>query len=619
MQPSDQKFGLPPIFKSALICAPCATVFSFAPARAGDAPPSVHAIQSMAGASHYYPGTDAPLPSPNIPPMDQIPPAPMGEDPGLERFEFDEEIGPGWGVFYNPATGEEIEMRMEDPALGTTFGYGGGSVGADGKAGREHGPVGMGMNGNLSRVYDVGTSPWRMNVKILINHGDDWSRCSGTMRDAETVLTAGHCVYSLSRGWAKEIYVLPGYDGEDWAQPPDDSVGAYGWGKGTYFGSWSGWTNGGDVQYDVGIIGVTRAVGILTGWFGWVYGGACSWHLGTTYNSASYPVEDCGSPGLHNGLDMYYWSGKFDSCPGNRLEIDTIGGCFNAVWGGMSGSGAYYLDGDRRYVHAICTTSNRSTYGRFVRQWDDWVNWNNGTFIPTVRGSSFDLQPLDVNAAPTTIAAGEATTTLNHRGANPTNGSASGRWEFRVYLSNNDNITTKDTYLGTQSYTWDYSAVSSVKVHMGQVTIPADTPAGDYWLGVLYADNTDGNIEDNDTDGWDAAAVTITERCALATVMSDYPSSVARGETLAFTAAAENDCNGARSFDAAVMSITGPAEFERELYSGADFVVAAGSSVSASVRLVVPKLAIPGIYTTAVSLSLDGDEISSESFQVTVK
>jgi len=418
--------------------------------------------------------------------------------------------GPGEGVIHNVLTGETMTVPPDYYPVFEGLAQGGGYPGADGGQGLGsdmESPAGM--IGDMTQISNTGDFPWRMNVKVVMRFGSSWYVCSGTMRDAETVLTAGHCVYDYGgAGWADEIWVYPGYDGSDWGLPPPDTVGAYGWGYATLLASWTGWTDHGDFNYDVGLIGITRAVGMLTGWFGWSYGGDCAWHTSTLYHNVSYPAESCGQPGLHNGLDMYYWRGYFDSCPSwNRLQIDTSGGCFNAIWGGMSGSGAYYIDNGNRYVHAVTSTSNRSTWGRYTRQWGDWVNFTNNTFIPNIRGSAFDLQALDVNAGPATIEQGGSTTLLNHLATNPTNGSASGTWTFRVYLSSNDNISPLDTLLSTQHYDYSFAPMSSVRVNMAPVTIPINTPPGDYWLGVIYDPATDGNSSNNDTDGWDAVPV----------------------------------------------------------------------------------------------------------------
>ncbi len=477
--------------------------------------PEVDAVEMEDEAQPSAEGEEEPRLIPNHPPMDQIPPIPMAEPP--DETSFLPFLDSSTAVFYNASTDESIVCPLEGPAAASyELKTGGGYKGADGGNGSELLPATFADMGKISVTDGF---PWRMNTKLVMRFEDSggtshWAVASGSMRDARAVLTAGHCVYDNNHnyGWAKEIWIYPGYDGNDWSVPPDWAVNAYGWGHGTYFGSLTGWTSSADWDYDLGIIGIDRAVGMLTGWFAWAYGGSCALHTSQTYHNASYPAEDCPLSGLHNGLDMYYWYGNFDACPGNQLELWTGGGhCFDTVWGGMSGSGAYYIDGSR-YVHAVCSTSNRNDIGRYCRQTESWVNFCNNTFIPNTRGSTFDLQPLDVNAEPATIEAGSQTTLLNHLAANPTNNDpSSDNYSFRVYLSTNDNISASDQWLSTQNYNWDFAAMSSVRVNMLQVTIPVDTAPGDYWLGLVYDSGTDGNSANNDTDGWDAVPISVVD------------------------------------------------------------------------------------------------------------
>jgi len=477
--------------------------------------PSIQAKEVKKGVLLFQKGEDKPLPRPNHPPIDQIPPMPMPYPPEIKDLPKPDESESG--VYHDATTGKTVVVPLESGPASEGNVQGGGYNGADGgHGGSELIPATF---NDMTKITNTGAFPWRMNCKLVMRFEDaggnsHWFVCSGTMRDAEVVLTAGHCVYDHGGyGWAKEIWVYPGYDGSGWDLPPDDSVGAYGWGHSTYFTSLAGWVYDGDYDYDLGVIEITRAVGMLTGWFGWAYGGSCDWHKSKTYHNASYPAQCCNPPDctLHTGLDMYYWYGHFDSCPGNQLQIDTTGGCFNAGWGGMSGSGAYYKDGDHRYVHAVASTSNRNDIARYCRQIESFVDYTNNTFIPSARGSSFDLQALDVNAEPVTIQAGSSTTLLNHLATNPTNGSKNGTWYFNVYLSTNDNISTRDTFLSRQYYSWNFDAMSSVRVNMVPVTIPPDTPPGDYWIGVIYDSATDGNSGNNDTDGWDAVHIRVVK------------------------------------------------------------------------------------------------------------
>jgi hypothetical protein len=177
----------------------------------------------------------------------------------------------------------------------------------------------------------------------------------------------------------------------------------------------------------------------------------------------------------------------------------------------MSGGGAYYIDGSNRYVHAVTSTSDRNSWAYYVRQWNNWVNYLTTSFIPGVRGSSFDIQSLDMNAKPTSITAGTYTTTLNHLAVNATNANpANATYRFKVYLSTNSNISTSDTLLSSQQFSRDYAAMQAVRVNMVQVRIPANTPSGTYYLGVIYDNSTDSNAANNDTDGWDAQRITVT-------------------------------------------------------------------------------------------------------------
>ena len=440
--------------------------------------------------------------------------------------------GVGSPVFHDAVTGQTSVLSVGHVAT-TDLGQVPGRDGDDGDPGLDESQLGH-VAGfvNMTKINNTESAPWRMNVKLVMRFvdqvgADRWFGCSGSMVDAETVLAAGHCVYARTADgpdifdWAEEIWVYPGRDG---------SFDPYGFAQSTEFGAWTGWTNNGSFDSDAGLIRVTRAVGSLTGWFGNAWDGSCNWIQGKTYNNASYPGENCPINGLHNGADMYYWYGNFDSCPGNQLQINTGGGnCFDTVWGGMSGSGAYYLDNGARYVHAVCSNSNRTTSGRYCKLWGDWATYMNGTFIPESRGNSFDLQALDTNASPASIPAGQQLSLANFLATNPTNAGANGTWTYRVYLSTNDDISAGDTLLSTQSFAWNFGAMGSVRVNMAPPTIPIGTSPGNYFVGVILDSGTDGNSSNNDTDGWDATPITVTQApppndfCGSATVIATTP------------------------------------------------------------------------------------------------
>ena len=63
------------------------------------------------------------------------------------------------------------------------------------------------------------------------------------------------------------------------------------------------------------------------------------------------------------------------------------------------------------------------------------------------------------------------------------------------------------------------------------VTIPSNTPPGNYYLGLIYDNATDGNTSNNDTDGWDAVAITVTKADLDITALS-APASAQPGDSI---------------------------------------------------------------------------------------
>lgn len=476
--------------------------------------------------SQWVPHDDQRADRPAHPPLDQIPPMPMPNS-----ADYVPNPNPTWGVTaHDVNTGQtwEIPVGPHADVTGLVFSPEGDFPGADNLIEYEPGTRGF---GTMSVASGLSTWPRSGNVKLVMEFIDQngiarWFTASGSMQDAGVVLTAAHCVYSRNPNginifdWASRIYVYPAWNGVSnngqFAAPDSDEViQNFGWCRGDAFLAGTDYINSGDFDADVGCIrinrGSSRNIGMLTGWFGWAYGGSCATIQGRTYNNFSYPAENCGG-GLHTGSTMYYWAGTWDSCPGNQLHLDTTTGCLTAVWGGMSGSGAYYIDGDNRYVHAVCSNSNRSTSGNYARLWDGFVTGMN-TFIADTRGAAFDLELLRCRAnGSTTIQAGtSANDSFGVYVANATNfNPASSGYTLRVYLSSNNNISTGDTLLATWNYNWDFAAMGGVTFSIPAPFIPATVTPGTYWIGAILDDATDGFIDNNETDTWDAQQVTIT-------------------------------------------------------------------------------------------------------------
>lgn len=451
------------------------------------------------------------------PPIDQIPPLPM---PNPDIDIPDRLGGPGNALYYDQATGVTTELPIN--SAGVTAGRStDGFTGADGIDSFDDmfGPRGFGTMSALGDAT-IAAFPFRMNVKLVQEYVDagtgasSFFVCSGGMQDAEVILTAGHCVYNRSNdstgsdfGFANRIWVYPGWDGNGLTLGNPDVLQNYGWAVSSGLGAFTGWTVDGNFDWDMGLIRVTRSVGMLTGWYAWRFGGACDTLL---YNNPSFPAEGCGQAGLHNGRDMYNWNGTFDSCPGNQMHLNTTAGCFTALWGGQSGSNVYDIVGTDRNAHGVASNSNRTTSANYSKMWEGFKDYLVDDFEPTARGASLDIQALEVRVGPSTIVAGSSTTSATAQVPNPTNANpASATYGFNMYLSTNNNISTGDTLLADRQYTFNYAAMQNVNLNTGNVTIPRNTPSGTYWVGIVLDNGIDSNNGNNDSDLWDAQQITV--------------------------------------------------------------------------------------------------------------
>jgi hypothetical protein len=517
----------------ALCAAPAWAQLVGAPAREGpilppSQTPAVDAVPTGPQDPVFGPGGVPPELQwlhPNLPPLDQVPPVPMANvetaphnpNPNSSVMVHDGVANQTW----------ELPLVQGAPASGGAPGYNG----ADGFVV----PPEMARNfGSMVNACCLTSFPASANCRLLLRFVDDLNNsyyyvCSGAMQDSGMIMCASHCVYWNTTaagllggrnpgngGWAAEIWVYPGWDGSGGSPPgTNDIVQNWGWTHGTSYLAGANYVNNGDFDSDFGLVMCNhsgeRHVGMLTGWFGYWYGTDCPTVQSRTYYNYSFPAENSGCCASgHNGYTMEYWSGTFDACPGNQLQLFTTCGCTTAVWGGMSGSNAYWYDGTNRYAEAVCSTSNRSTRGQYCHMWDQWATGMN-TSRDNTRGATFDLEAFRfrLNGSSTiqaTTSAGTSSVfTCNISNADP----ASAGYTVRVYLSTDDIITSSDTLLGTFGYTWDYGPLTTVTVNLGAVTIPNVAP-GTYWLGAILDPGTDAFPNNNATHTWDAQQITVT-------------------------------------------------------------------------------------------------------------
>jgi fibronectin type 3 domain-containing protein len=355
------------------------------------------------------------------------------------------------------------------------------------------------------------------------------------MQDGGVVLTAAHCVYAKETdathifAFAEEIWVIPAWDGDgnqngDGLSATSTVLDHFGWAYSTEYIAGSAYVEDGDHDRDVAAIRLDRSnsrnVGMITGWYGWSTG-FCSTLL--THFNYSYPSESCSnySP-LHTGRSMYLWSDQPDVCPNaqsNQYRLNTTGGCFGAAWGGMSGSGMYFLSGTNRLVSSVSSTSNRSTVADYCALWGQFTV-ELETLKATTRGSTLDLEAMRYHVSDDTIVVqqGSDIPAGSVLIANSTNNDPPPRSiTLHVYLSLNPDISTNDTLLATYTYSnVDFGAMDSIIFNIPATTIPYGTTTQNLCsVGIIIDPSEDGNVNNNDTDLWDSQRVNVT-RCTPA-------------------------------------------------------------------------------------------------------
>lgn len=480
-----------------------------------------------------------------FPRLSEIPPMPMPSTATEPKIT----TRPDTLVMFDADTGEEAVM----PATiveGVNFARGGDDF--DGMAKYLPTDLASELNkwsGTLSQQTALDSFPRSPNCKLAmrftdVNGSTLWFVCSGAMNDAGVVVTSAHCIYARDCDgncnifdWAEEVFVFPGWDGVgDSTLDAGDEDFVYenfGVARGTQYVAYTSWTQSGSYEFEVATVRLNRfsgsgsasgtawnrQIGMLTGWYAWRYGANAAFYDATTLNNYSYPAENCPISGLHNGRDMYYWFGRadgFDPGQPNQLRLNTSGGCFGAVWGGMSGSNMYDIDGDNRYVNAVASTSNRNDRADYARLWEGFVVDTLQPQETAQRGTTFDPELLQYrysdDTRDKTVKAGTSIPAMKVVVANATNANpASQTYTLDIYLSSNNNISTSDRLIATWNYTVDFAGMQTITFNIPSSTLPADVAPGDYFVGAVLRD-VSGEVTNtnNDTDTWDAAEMTVT-------------------------------------------------------------------------------------------------------------
>ena len=315
---------------------------------------------------------------------------------------------------------------------------------------------------------------------------------SGTLIDPKTVLTAGHCIHKGRGGTYYDfVTVHPAYD---------QGTSPYGLARSVKLHTWVQWAQDGKHESDMGAIILDRPIGALTGWRGYGYNTDCDYFEEGFWEGSGYPG---GTPwSTCTGFDMsrmYTRTGDFSFCNVKKLTF------LAESCEGSSGTGFVRDDavfGVLSFTRATGTDCPRITKTKFkhIEQW-----------IAKRTPSTFDLIPLGVNVGPKTVIPGQQVKMV-YLVHNYSSQAWSGTLHIYVYLSDNAYMEPVDIPIQHHTVSCTINPKSSKWVTASPPpTIPANTPEGTYYIGVVLH-IADHDYSNNYSDEWDA--------CAIATILA---------------------------------------------------------------------------------------------------
>ena len=158
------------------------------------------------------------------------------------------------------------------------------------------GPRGEAADGSESVVVDTTTYPARAVGTLTFVQGGEAGACTGFMIDANTVLTAAHCVHQgggdVDSAWSTDLVFNPGQNGETTPYRTCNGTGAH---------APDGWLVDGLEASDYGVVQLDCNIGRRVGWFGLTLSGQGNGLVGRLAQVRSYPTDLAGQQDAARG------------------------------------------------------------------------------------------------------------------------------------------------------------------------------------------------------------------------------------------------------------------------------------------------------------------------------
>ena len=254
-------------------------------------------------------------------------------------------------------------------------------------------------------------------------------------------ITAAHNVFDHTNGagFADSMVAIPSYK---------NGEAPYGMSNAVQYFTFSGWTQNENFDLDLALMELDRPLGPIVDWFGYGWNSVNSFYSGRTFFNPGFPAE---AP--YDGEDLYMRTGTFDTILTERFEFSP------SSVGGHDGSSANYENNGGYFVHAnqSYNVEGQAVSGH-VRMTQTKFDAFQAQIANTVPFSP-DLFLLDVDVSPESVDVGNQVSSLDYIIYNSSTSTWNGRIFVDFYLSDNDLITTGDTYLQTR--TWNGSLLQT--------------------------------------------------------------------------------------------------------------------------------------------------------------